>query len=197
MRTAAKVSQKAITDARHSAHQTRRLWALVQASVRDRPAPGRRHRGRCATWRDLPDQAVLHQPGGGAGEIIASVEMDRGLLGEGGDAIEEIERRLRQGRGMPGGGGHDRAQGNPRPVDHRGALAALFAPIDGTAARQFATAGRFGDAALDRQGGQIKADQLVIGIVHDRGQALHHPGVEPRVRLHPGSALRSDWRALG
>jgi hypothetical protein len=78
---AEKASQKAITRARRSVHQTSFLWALVHASVRSTtqrfPAVTGAGLPRLAIWPYRP-RAVSHSRGG----IIPASEMDGHQFGE-------------------------------------------------------------------------------------------------------------------
>ncbi len=89
--------------------------------------------------------------------------MDGGGFRKRAEPLQEIAGRFQQGRVLAGDGSHDRAPRNAGALDHGRAFPPLFAPIDGTSARQVPATRGFGDTAIDRQFLQHQADHRLVG----------------------------------
>jgi hypothetical protein len=100
-------------------------------------------------------------------------------------------QRAERRQGLEGGGEQpvvatvgrrgDHAQRDAVGFDRDRAFAALLGTVDGAWTGGLAAAGRFGDAAVHGEMGQLKAEQTVVGAQDEQAQLLGNAEGDPLV----------------
>ena len=122
--------------------------------------------------------------------------MDDGVTGQGAERRQGLEGSCEQPVVATVGRRGYRAQRDAVGLDRDRAFAALLGTVDGAWTGGLAAAGRLGDAAVDGEMGQLKAEHTVVGAQDEQAQLLGKAEGDPLVA--PGRRVVAEqvWSAM-